>query len=221
MWQALHEELADRNFVVISVSFDTRAPEASRPYIEAAHPTHPSLLDPDHHVADLYNMVNIPNAVWIDEEGRIVRPAEAAGTGDEFRAMVRPGGIPSDDMRRMAERRARYIDAIRDWVEHGADSRSVWRPDDAARRGTVHSADDAQAFAHFRFGTWLARQGRHDESQSQLDVAVQLKPDSWAIKRQAWELQAEGKAGGPDFWAAVEALGSSSYYPAVDLEGMD
>ena len=221
MWQALYEELGQKGFVVIAVSFDTRAPDASRPFIELAHPTHPSLLDPDHHVADLYNMVNIPNAVWIDEDGRIVRPAESAGTGDEFRMMTRPGGIPADDRLRMAARRARYIDAIRDWVDHGASSRSVWRPEDAARRGHHHTADDAQAFAHFRFGTWLAREGRHDESQSQLEIAVQLKPDSWSFKRQTWELQAVGKAGGPEFWAAVEALGSARYYPPADLEGIE
>ena len=221
MWQALNEELADKGFVVIAVSFDARAPEASRPYIEAASPTHPSLLDPDHHVADLYNMVNIPNAVWIDEDGRIVRPAEAAGTGDEFRAMVQPGGIPPDDLVKMSARRGRYIDAIRDWVEHGAASRFVWQPGEAAEHGTVHSDDDALAFAHFRFGTWLAREGRHDESQAQLDIAVELKPSSWAIKRQRWELQEVGKAGGPEFWAAVEALGADAYYPTPELEGMD
>ncbi|MEY2524157.1 MAG: hypothetical protein QOJ66_2722 [Ilumatobacteraceae bacterium] len=220
MWQALYEELSEKGFVVIAVSFDTRAPDASRPFIEAAHPTHPSLLDPDHHVADIYNMVNIPNAVWIDENGRIVRPTESAGTGDEFRMMVRPGGIPADDRLRMAARRARYIDAIRDWVEHEAASRFVLQPEDAAHRARVHSPDDAQAFAHFRFGTWLARQGRYDESQSQLEIAVQLKPDSWAIKRQTWELQEVGKAGGPEFWAAVEALGTGQYYPPADLDGI-
>ena len=121
----------------------------------------------------------------------------------------------------MAARRTRYIDAIRDWVEHGAASRFVWRPDAAARRGHVHSAADAQAFAHFRFGTWLAREHRHDESQSQLEIAVQLKPDSWAFKRQTWELQEIGKAGGPEFWAAVEALGTAKYYPLADLDRID
>ena len=29
-------------------------------------------LDEDHLVADLYNMVNVPSVVWIDEEGRTV-----------------------------------------------------------------------------------------------------------------------------------------------------
>ena len=46
MWQALYEELKDKGFVVIAVSFDTRAPDESRPYIEGANASHPSLLDP-------------------------------------------------------------------------------------------------------------------------------------------------------------------------------
>ena len=101
----------------------------------------------------------------------------------------------------------------------GPRARPCGNPRTPPRRGHVHSADDAQAFAHFRFGTWLAREGRHDESQSQLEIAVQLKPDSWAIRRQTWELQEVGKAGGPEFWAAVEALGPAKYYPPADLEG--
>ena len=32
-------------------------------------------------------MVNVPQAVWIDEAGRIVRPPETAGSTDHFRVM--------------------------------------------------------------------------------------------------------------------------------------
>jgi alkyl hydroperoxide reductase subunit AhpC len=221
VWQALYDELRDEGFVVIAVSFDTRAPEQSRPYIEAAGATHPSLLDPEHHVADLYHMINVPNAVWIDEEGRIVRPAETAGTGDEFRSMVDPGGIPPEDLQRMMARRAKYIDAIRDWVRNGAASEYVWRPDEAVSHARLHTEDDARAFAHFRFGTWLAREGRDDEAQVQLEEAKRLKPDSWAFKRQTWELQEVGRAGSPVFWEAVAALGDDAYYPAPEMTGLD
>jgi hypothetical protein len=213
VWQALTEDLADEAFVVLAVSFDTRAPEQSRPWIEAANPTYPCLLDPEHEVADLYNMVNVPNAVWIDEDGRIVRPSETAGTGDEFRTMLEPGGIPPDDLTRMMKRRERYVDAIKAWVRTGV----VATPS----TDTTHTPDDAQAFAHFRFGTWLAREGRDDESRVQLAEARRLKPSSWAFKRQSWELEEIGKAGGPDFWAAVKALGDDAYYPAPDLPGLD
>ena len=51
---------------------DARA-DAARPFIEAAAPSYVSLIDRDHHLADLYNMVNVPQGVWIDEAGRIVR----------------------------------------------------------------------------------------------------------------------------------------------------
>jgi hypothetical protein len=213
VWQALTEELADEAFVVLAVSFDSRAPEQSRPWIEAASPTYPCLLDPEHHVADLYNMVNVPNAVWIDEDGRIVRPAETAGTGDEFRTMIDPGGIPPDDLTRMMQRRQRYVDAIKDWVRNGTD----W----SSTTDRTHSDDDAAAFAHFRFGVWLATQGRDDESRTQLAEAHRRKPDSWAFRRQTWELEEVGKAGTETFWNAVKALGDDAYYPAPDMDGLE
>ena len=209
VWQALQEELADEAFTVITVSFDARAPEQSRPWIESASPTYPSLLDPEHHVADLYNMINVPNAVWIDEDGRIVRPAETAGTGDEFRTMLT--GIAPDDLQRMMDRRAAYVDAIKAWV-HG--ERDVTVTDTTA---AAHTADDAQAFAHFGLGTWLWHQGREDEAQSQLAEAKRLKPESWAFRRQSWELEEVGKAGTETFWNAVEALGDTPYYPQTPL----
>lgn len=213
VWQALTEELADEAFVVLAVSFDTRAPEQSRPWIEAANPTYPCLLDPEHEVADLYNMVNVPNAVWVDEDGRIVRPAETAGTGDEFRTMVDPGGIPPGDLTKMMRRRERYVEAIKDWVRNGTDVTST--------TDRTHSSDDALAFAHFRFGAWLAREGRDQESRVHLAEARRLKPESWAFRRQSWELEEVGKAGSPVFWEAVKALGDDAYYPAPELTGLD
>lgn len=223
VWQALHEELADQGLVVVAVSFDARAPEASRPWIEQAAPSYPCLLDPHHTVAELYNMVNVPQAVWIDEEGRIVRPTETAGTGDEFRAMGQPGGLEADDVARLRERRTRYLDAVRDWVANGPASRFAWSPDEARARARqlAHSADDALAFAHFGFGTWLARAGRQDEAAAQLGRARELKPESWAFRRQSWELEEPGKAGGPEFWAAVEGLGDRRYYEPPELLDLD
>ena len=45
----------------------------------------PSLIDTRHRLADLYNMVNVPTVVWIDERGRIVRPNDVAFGSDTFR----------------------------------------------------------------------------------------------------------------------------------------
>src|SRR5690349_12783388 len=79
------EDLKDAPFAVVAVAMDSR-PDAARPWIEAGKPTYPCLIDREHHVADLYNMVNVPQAVWIDEAGRIVRPPEPAGAFEGFRS---------------------------------------------------------------------------------------------------------------------------------------
>ena len=50
-------------------------------FIEQARPAHPSLIDSAHVTDELFGFVNVPNAVWIDESGTIVRPAEAAMPG--------------------------------------------------------------------------------------------------------------------------------------------
>ena len=49
--------------------------------LEAAHPEHPSLIDQAHVLDEQFGVVNVPNGVWIDESGTIVRPAEPAFPG--------------------------------------------------------------------------------------------------------------------------------------------
>ena len=48
--------------------------------------------------------------------------------------------------------------------------------------------------------------------------ATRLDPASWAYRRQAWNLEHPLKSGGPEFWAAVDALGDDRYYdPPEDI----
>jgi len=69
---------------VITVALDKTADDA-RPWIESVNPTHPTLIDPQHLMADLYNVVNVPTIFWIDERGRIVRPNDVAFGSDTFK----------------------------------------------------------------------------------------------------------------------------------------
>ena len=79
MWQALYEELRAQNFTVVAVAMDSR-PADPLPWIEAAKPTYLTLIDRDHRLAELYDMVNVPEAVWIDEAGRLVGEREHLAT---------------------------------------------------------------------------------------------------------------------------------------------
>ena len=207
MWQSLFGDLQDHNFTVLAVALDQ--PEPARPWIEAAAATYPCLIDRDHHVADLYNMVNVPQAVWIDEEGRIVRPPETAGAMDAFRAMDRKTFTVPDDV--MAERKrvkTQYVAAVRDWVLRGADSVHAMSATRAAERLQLPDAAIAEAHARFRLGRYLLREGQEAEAQAQMAEASRLHPDSWAMWRQAAEKDTRGLASGPEFWKRVDARGS-------------
>jgi hypothetical protein len=213
----LYEDLKDEGFVVITVAMESRGADAARPYIERARPTHPCLIDAEHIVSELYNMVNVPSAVWIAEDGRIVRPTETAGTGDEWRGMMK-GGMSPDESSKLRQRRKEYTDAVRDWVAKGDESAYALSSAQMRERMKLPTDNDALAAAHFRIGRFLWERG-DDEAYAFLEEAKRLRPDSWNFKRQTWNLQAPGdeRSGGPEFWAAVEALGEHWYYEPVTL----
>src|SRR5258707_5114661 len=190
-------------------------PESARPWIEAAAPAYPCLIDRDHHLADLYNLVNVPQAVWIDEQGRIVRPPETAGSTDHFRRMdLKTRTLsPEDQAERLAARQA-YLDAVRAWVTTGKHA----LPADAARTALPKVTPEiAEARTRFRLGVWLRDNGRATEGDRQMDAASGLHPDSWSMWRQAADLDEVGKASSPDFWKRVQALGDRPYYPPPKL----
>src|SRR5258705_4175744 len=85
------------------------------PWIEAAQPTYPTLIDREHRLAELYGIVNVPQAVWIDEAGRIVRPAEPAGSYEGFCKMnPTPPQLPEGVARLTAQAKATDLDALPD-----------------------------------------------------------------------------------------------------------
>ena len=220
MWQALYEELRDRGFLIIAVAMDSRDGDAL-PWIEAARPTYVTLIDRDHRLADLYHMVNVPQAVWIDERGQIVRPAEPAGAYEGFRAMNRATReMPEEAAALTARAKSTYVDAVRDWVRRGAESAHAL--DATQARAHVSAPSDATVRAHamFRLGQLLIRRGQRDEGDRWLQVASRLHPESWCIWRQRAGVNEAGLAAQPDFWARVDALGSKRYYARVDLPGM-
>ena len=220
MWQGLYEELAGENFMIIAVAMDSREADAL-PWIEAAKPTYPTLIDREHRLAGLYGVVNVPQAVWIDEAGRIVRPAEAAGAYEGFRRMNRTTReMPEDAAQLTAQAKTTYLDAIRDWARRGPASEHAFSPAAARAHLPVLTEDTATAQAMFRLGQFLLRKGEPEEAQRWLGKASQRHPDSWCIWRQSAGKNDLGLAALPDFWARVDALGANRYYLPVDMKGM-
>jgi hypothetical protein len=201
VWQALYEELEGLGFVVITVALD-RGPEDARPWIEAARPTHPSLIDVGHAVADLYNMVNVPTVVWIDERGRIVRPNDVAFGTDTFRHIT---GIEA----------ARHLGALRAWVRGQA---PVMAAREVRALQPVPSQADQQARAEFGLGRWLAERGRGEAAERHFVRAGELAPHDFTIRRGTMPIRGIDPMG-PAFRAMLEewvGAGKSYYRPLPD-----
>lgn len=219
MWQSLYEAVKDHGFTVLAVALDN--PDAARPWIEAASPTYPCLIDRDHRVAELYNLVNVPQAIWIDENGRIVRPPEIAGSLDVLHARDRTTNkLSSELLAQRASAKAAYIDAVRDWAVRGAASPNALDPQTVAARVRVPHATIAEAHARFHLGQALLRGGRTQEAAAQFTEASRLHPYSWTIWRQNARKDPTGLAVSPEFYERVDALGDRPYYPPAQLAGV-
>jgi hypothetical protein len=215
VWQQLFDSLKDENFMIVAVAMESRGAEHARPWIEQAGARYWCLIDTQHRVADLYGMVNVPQAVWIDAAGRIVRPPENAGSTDHFRLMDRTTRTlaPEHQSARLAARAA-YLDAVRDWVL--TDRHTLPEAEAAARLPRI-TPEVALAHSHFRLGVWLRRHGNAVEGDAHLAEASRLHPSSWNMWRQAADLDEVGKASGEAFWQRVQALGDTPYYPPAEL----
>jgi tetratricopeptide (TPR) repeat protein len=185
----------------------------------AGIPQYPCLIDQKHIVGELYEFINVPMVVWIDEQGRVVRPAEPAGVSDGIRAMdPKTFQIPKEVIDEGKRLRRSYVDAIRDWVANGDRSEFVLAPEEARRRAAGPDDTDALATANFRLGEYLFEKGHRDEALKYFAEARRLRPESWSFKRQTWELEQAGKASGPEFFAAVMALGDDHYYAPLKMK---
>ena len=185
----------------------------------AGAPQYPCLIDQKHIVGELYDFINVPMVVWIDEKGRIVRPAEPAGVSDSIRAMdPATFKIPDAVIAQGKRERRAYVDAIRDWVDKGDRSEFALSADQARIKSPQPDDTDALAAANFRLGEYLFENDLRDDATRYFAEARLLRPESWSYKRQTWELEQAGKASGPEFFMAVQALGDDHYYAPLELK---
>ena len=202
MWQDLNVELAPQGLTVVTVALD-KDPADAKPWIERANPTHPSLIDTNYALADLYNMVNVPTVVWIDEDGRIVRPNDAFFVTDTYSAMT--GFRPE-----------KPIAALRAWV---SSTGPALDGEAAGARPRQPTDQDQLARTYFVLGWWLAQHGRTAEAEPHLARAGELAPHDFTIRRGSMRIRGKDPAG-PEFFAMVTdwtTSGHDYYVPLPDL----
>ncbi len=230
MWQALRNELHPKGLEIVTVALDVD-PEAARAWIEQTNPNHPSLIDSAHRVDELFGVVNVPNSVWIDEEGMIVRPVEPAwperDNPPDWQTMADSPDVPEQLRetlklaRNIRTQPKEYTDALRDWVEKGRASRYALPPEEVIARSGPRGKAEAEAAAHFELGQYLWETGRRELAPKHWREAHRLQPDNWTYKRQAWTL-ADPFQGPTDLYDScwvedVRKIGAENYYPPLNL----
>jgi tetratricopeptide (TPR) repeat protein len=208
-WQAIYRQLRDKNFEIVSVAEDTNGVKDAGPWISAAKPTYTALIDETHIVSKLYNMVNVPTGVWINEQGRIVRPNEVAFVDDRFKTFT---GLDSEP----------YLSALKDWIEKGDKSAYAMSEEKLRERLSVNEPDTLLASAEFGLGEQLYKTGHLPEAIAHFKEAQRLNPKSWNFKRQAYALSDAKRDYGTTFADEVAKSGGSKvYYPPPDLPAVD
>lgn len=134
-------------------------------------------------------------AIWIDEDGNIVRPAEAATIErSPLRDMEIPDGLPERlgkalrEVKKIPDVAEDYRAAIIDWAHHGGHSRFALSPDEVVARSQPRPDAHARAAACFEMGQHLLHTVGHDAAVPWWRQAHELFPENWTYKRQAWTL---------------------------------
>lgn len=160
--------------------------ESARPWLDEARLTFPSVLDVNHVVADWFGIVNVPTAVWFDEQGDMVRPPTIAPGDDRFREF---SGVDS----------AVHHDALRKWAVEGEIESGL-----VARWSQPPADQPSLARAHRRVAAWLHRAGDDDAATPHFEKAAELAPDDWTIRRGSMPLQGADPFGDEFFAFAVD-----------------
>ena len=171
-----------RTFEIIAVAQDTAGEAAAGEWYDRANLTYTTLIDVTHQVSSLYNLVNVPSGVWIDEEGRILRINEGTYAKKHLLGNTEFGTDA-------------YTPAVRDWVANGADSPYVWSREQVSAKIRQRTTDEALAEPIFTLGVYFFEQGNETLARTYWERAQQLYPDNWSFHRQDWSFIDEASRG--------------------------
>ncbi|MFC4866933.1 TlpA disulfide reductase family protein [Streptomonospora arabica] len=190
-WEERHRELSPHGLTVVSVAMD-RSAEDALPWIAEAAPSHPALIDTEGQVAALYDVVNVPTAVWIDERGDIARPQDTQVATDLFQSM---NGLSSEASLR----------ALRRWVHEGD---AGLGGGDRAPGFRTPTAEGQRARAHARIAVELHRRGETGAADRHYSRAADLAPHDVTVRRGLMGLRGEDPFGDA-YFALREELGAA------------
>ena len=195
-----------KNFEIIAAAQDTGGEAAAGKWYDAAKATYTTLIDTRHSVSTAYQFINVPMGIWVDEKGRVVRPAEPAWTTD---STLKIGS------KNIVTEGTAYLTALRDWVANGDSSKFALSDDEFAKRVKPRSPAEMEADASFKLAVYFHDKGNNDLAQKYWAKAQALNPDDWNYHRQDWSFTPD--QAGKKWLDKFQKL-DAPYYPKLDIK---
>jgi hypothetical protein len=141
----------------------------------------------------------VPTVIWIDEDGRIVRPNDIRFGTDVFVALT---GRPSGP----------FLAAVRAWVREG---KGALVPDEIRAHQVLPSREQQEARAEFTLAWYLHRAGHRDAAERHFRRAGELAPGDWTIRRASLPIRGIDPMGSEEFLELWRE--GAPRYPAVEF----
>ena len=198
--------MKDQNFEIIAAAQDTGGEAAAGKWYDQAKATYTTLIDVKHSISSAYQFINVPMGIWIDERGRVVRPAEPAWTNNQTMKIGAKTIVTQGEP---------YVAALRDWVKNGERSAYALSDEEFARRVKPRSAEEMEADASFKLAVWFHEHQNNELAAKYWQHAQQLNPEDWNYHRQEWSFapQEAGKK-----WLDKFQKLDHAYYPELEMK---
>ncbi len=135
-------------------------------------------------LAERYHITNVPTILWIDEQGRVVRPHDNQFGTDTFTQFH-------------GKRSAPYLDMIRDWVKTGAGALS---DEEVRSYQPAPTPESQQSRVEWALAWHLHKRGRLEAAERHFERASELAPRDWTIRRGSMPIRGQNPFG-PEFFA--------------------
>jgi len=159
-------------------------------------------VDENHLVSSLFNLVNVPSAVWIDETGHVRRIDEGAYA-------------ETHDLGGFQFGRADYAPMVKDWVVNGEQSEHLHPAGELAI--AARTGKEALAEPTFKLGVYFHQRGDEEKANHYWEAAQALNPKSWNFARQDWSFTPE--IANDNWTRKFQSLEGEPYYKPID--GLD
>ncbi|MFA7555740.1 MAG: ResA-like WAxxUGC motif-containing protein [Spongiibacteraceae bacterium] len=235
IWSEVRERLHPKGLEIVTIAMDTAGADAVREWIELAKPNHPALIDQAHIMGELFGVVNVPNGIWINEQGVIVRPPEPSWPGrtpvtemelddieqwESVKQLTPAHARILKEVKKMRFETELYLEMLEDWVENGTASPYVLPEEEVIARSQPRSLSVAEAAARYELGQHLHLAGFHADAIPHWREAHRLQPNNWTYKRQAWSFEdptvqdPQGVYDGSMLGDLLD-VGAINYYPKI------